>query len=461
MVKGILRTLIVLCILMVFIPEFSIAQILSGGSYHSLTICSSTNTAISNGLNNHGQLGNGTTINTNTPGAVNSLSGIIAVSAGNYHSVFLKSNGTVWACGLNEYGQLGDGTNTNSNTPVQVSNMTEVIGIAAGGDHTFFLKSDSTVWACGSNPLGELGDGTNTDRSTPVQVVGLSGIIDVSTGLNHALFLKNDGSVWACGNNMEGELGDGTNTSVNVPQQVNPTWDGSIIAIAAGGYHSLFLKSDGSVWSCGYNNTGQLGDGTNTNKNLAVQAIGLTGITALAAGQMHSVFLDNNGAPWACGFNGEGELGDGSNTNKNMVVQLNSTFGGEVTHIAAGAWHTLLIRNDGTQWGCGYNISGQLGNGINANSNVAIERIGGCTPLGMVDTKNDLDFSLFPNPSTGHFNINYNNELQLIEVFNLNQVRVLQRRNSNELNLSDFPKGIYIVKMYDHETTVVSKLVLQ
>jgi hypothetical protein len=461
MIKQVVKTGLISIIIMLFLSGISLAQALSGGSYHSLSICTSTNTAISFGLNNHGQLGNGTNINTNSPGAVASLSGIIAVSAGNYHSVFLKSNGTVWTCGLNEYGQLGDGTTTNRNTPVQVSTVTGVTGIAAGGDHTYFLKSDSTVWACGSNPLGELGDGTNTDRSTPVQVVGLSGIIDISTGLNHALFLKVDGTVWACGNNNEGALGDGTNTSVNIPQEVNPTWEGSIIAIAAGGYHSLFLKSDGTVWSCGYNNTGQLGDGTNAHKNLAVQASGLTGITALAAGQMHSVFLDNSGAPWACGFNGEGELGDGTNSNKSIAVQLSSTFGGDIVSIAAGAWHTLLLKNDGTKWGCGYNVSGQLGTGNNVNSNIAVEHVGGCVPLGLIRAEKDIELNMFPNPTNGLVKINSSSDFQNIEVYNSLQKCVLKQRYTGELNLSEFPNGVYFVKLYNRETSAVRRLVLQ
>lgn len=131
------------------------------------------------GLNNVGQLGDGTTTNRATPVQVSGLSNIVAIAAGGYahsagviggHSLALRADGTVWAWGLNNYGQLGDGTTTNRSTPVQVSGLTDVVAIGAGGYHSVALKKDGTVWAWGYNGYGQLGDGTTTDRTTPVQV---------------------------------------------------------------------------------------------------------------------------------------------------------------------------------------------------------------------------------------------------------------------------------------------------
>jgi alpha-tubulin suppressor-like RCC1 family protein len=104
---------------------------------------------------------------------VTSLTGIIAVSAGAAHSLFLKNDGTVWACGYNLYGQLGDGTTTDRWTPVQVSSVTGIVTIVGGYYHSLFLKNDGTARACGHNGYGQLGDGTTTDRWIPVQVTGL------------------------------------------------------------------------------------------------------------------------------------------------------------------------------------------------------------------------------------------------------------------------------------------------
>src|SRR4030067_648484 len=102
------------------------------------------------------------------------LFGVAAVAAGGYHTVALKSDGTVWAWGYNGEGELGDGSTTNRSVPVQVTGLSGVAAVAADGYHTVSLKSDGTVWAWGSNGSGQLGDGTTVDRWQPGQVTGLS-----------------------------------------------------------------------------------------------------------------------------------------------------------------------------------------------------------------------------------------------------------------------------------------------
>ncbi|WP_373331530.1 RCC1 domain-containing protein [Salmonirosea aquatica] len=209
-----------------------------------------------------------------------------AISAGSFNSFFLGFDCTdptrPSATGFNGNGQLGDGTTTDKNSPVAVPGLTGVRAVAAGGYHSLFLKEDGTVWATGFNGYGQLGDGTTTDKNSPVAVPGLTGVRAVAAGQNHSLFLKEDGTVWATGFNGNGQLGDGTTTDKNSPVAV-PGLTG-VRAVAAGGYHSLFLKEDGTVWATGINVYGQLGDGTTTDKNSPVQVPGLTGVRAVAAG---------------------------------------------------------------------------------------------------------------------------------------------------------------------------------
>ena len=104
------------------------------------------------------------------------------VSGGISYTISLKNDGTVWAWGDNYDGQLGDGTTKNRDTPVQVNSLTGIIQISAGNFHNIALKHDGTVWAWGFNYNGQLGDGTKTKKSTPVQISGLSGIIQISAG---------------------------------------------------------------------------------------------------------------------------------------------------------------------------------------------------------------------------------------------------------------------------------------
>ena len=249
------------------------------------------------------------------------------VAAGYYHTLALKSDGTVWAWGDNEYGQLGDGTTTERSAPVHVQLLSGITGIAGGGRHTVALKNDGTVWAWGYNGSGQLGDGSNTDSSTPIPVLSLSGIAAIAAGDSHTVALKNDGTVWAWGYNGSGQLGDGSNTDSSTPVQVKDPFDpglflAGVTAIAARGDHTVALMDDVTVWAWGANWSGQLGDGTNSDSSIPVQALSLTGVTAIAAGYAHTVALENDGSVWAWGANSGGRLGDGTYTDSSTPVQV-------------------------------------------------------------------------------------------------------------------------------------------
>ena len=321
------------------------------------------------GGNNYGQLGNGTTINRTTPvqvkdpGGVGFLTGVGAIAGGRYHSLALK-DGTVWAWGFNDSGQLGDGTTINRTTPVQVSGLTGVAAIASGYGHSLALKTDGTAWAWGQNNGGQLGNGTSTifgATTTPVQVCEsggcsngyLTGVAAIAGGFFHSLALKTDGTVWAFGVNSTSQLGDGTTAILrNTPVQVCASGGCSngyltgVSAIAGGSSNSLALKTDGTVWAWGLNTGGQLGDGTTTNKNTPVQVLGLTGVSAIASGLFHFLVL-KDGTAWAWGSNSRGQLGDGTTTFRATPVQVKGLVGvGFLTGVAAiagGEYHSLAL----------------------------------------------------------------------------------------------------------------------
>lgn len=354
------------------------AQVIATGGEHSIFLCTDK-TVMSCGWNFYGLLSNGDTIDKSSPVQVTSLTGITAIAAGRTHSLFLKNDGTVWACGFNNSGQLGDGTTTiQRNTPVQVSGLTGITAIAAGRDHSLFLKNDGTVWACGGNWSGQLGNGTtNYDTITPVQIISLTGITAIAGGLAYSLFLKNDGTVWACGQNGVGQLGDGTTTERHTPIQVSSLT--GITSITAGAYHSLFLKNDSTVWACGENSYGQLGDGTGIYRLTPVQVISLSGITALAGGEQHTLFLKNDSTVWGCGYNIYGQVGNGTTVNDSTPVHINFLSG--IAAIAGGNNLSLFLKNDGSVWSAGENFYGQMGNGTTNGFNpnpVPIKALGLC-----------------------------------------------------------------------------------
>ena len=294
----------------------------------------------------------------------NALSNVAAIAAGLYHTIFLKSDGAVWATGYNNQGQLGDGSTANKNNPVQVTDssgnaFSNVAAIAAGYSHTIFLKSDGAVWATGLNNYGQLGDGSTANKSNPVQVTDSSGnafsnVAAIAAGYNHTIFLKSDGSAWATGRNYEGQLGDGSTANKSNPVQVTDSSGNAfsnVAAIAAGYQHTIFLKSDGTVWATGYNNFGQLGDGSTANKSNPVQVTDSSGnafsnVAAIAAGYSHTIFLKSDGSAWATGRNSEGQLGDGSTANKSNPVQITDSSGNALSNVARLSEHNATLTNN-------------------------------------------------------------------------------------------------------------------
>jgi alpha-tubulin suppressor-like RCC1 family protein len=330
--------------------------VLATGDWHSLAV-QSDGSLWAWGDNNRGQLGDGTTTDRYIP--IQVMSGVTAVTAGTQHSLALKSDGTLWVWGANYSGQLGDGSTTDRHTPIQV--LSGVTGMAAGGGHSLALKSDGTLWAWGDNGYGQLGDGTTMHRYTPVQV--LSGVKAVMAGLWHSFALKSDGTLWTWGANYSGQLGDGSTTDRYIPIQVLS----GVTDVAAGYGHSLALKSDGTLWAWGLNISGHLGDGSKTDRYIPIQV--LIEVTDVAAGTWHSLALKSDGTLWAWGSNYRGQLGDGGSRTDRYVPQVMTG----VSALATGGEYSLALKSDGTLWAWGSNDNGQLGDGTTTDQPTPIQ----------------------------------------------------------------------------------------
>lgn len=249
----------------------------------------------------------------------------------------------MWSWGQNFDGELGQGTidSNNHEVPAEVVGpggtgfLTGIVSVATGQDHSLALRSDGTVWAWGNDKWGDLGNNDpNTNSSAvPIEVVGpggsgfLSGIVAIAGGDNYSMALKSDGTVWEWGKNTEGELGIGTSDSNNhlTPTEVlGPGGTGflsGVTAIAGGTYHSSAVRSDGTAWTWGADDLGELGDGDGTQQleqNSPVQVVGpggtgfLTGVVAVGGGTEFGVALKSDGTVWAWGWNFYGTLGQGT-----------------------------------------------------------------------------------------------------------------------------------------------------
>lgn len=329
------------------------------------------------GRNNQGQLGNGTTTDSNVPHLVANPLTVSRMAGGEHHSLQVTLETTVQSWGDNAYGQLGDNTYVDHAVPADVFDSTgvcclrDVIEVAGGQMHSLALKSDGTVWAWGNNQYGQLGNGTTTSSAVPVRLP-LDGIVAIAAGNEHSVALDVSGAVWTWGRNQLGQLGDGTFHTRLFPQRV-PYLRGMMIeAIAAGGAHTLALTS-GEVLAWGNNDEGQLGNGTT---NLAGSPVPgwvldpggkarLADVSAIGVGQRHSLAVRGGARNvWSWGSDTYGQLGQGAcNVINTLPVQSGAIT--EIVQVAGGAGHSLARRADGAVFSWGHNHFGQLGNGNN------------------------------------------------------------------------------------------------
>ena len=335
------------------------------------------------GSNSHGQLGNGTTTDLNTTQELieaNSSNPIIEITHGYNHSLFLRADGSLWGMGMNNFGQLGDGTTTHRSAPVKIVDS-DVVRISAGYYHSLFLKSNGSLWGMGSNTCGELGinlaGGSNSsfdsgiDQNAPVEIVS-SGVAQMSGGKFFTLFVKIDGSLWGMGETHDGRLAQqwegGSNNIFDadydkkVPVRILSS---NVVEAEAGAQFSLIRKTDGSAWSFGSNWSGMLADGKTTSSRNEPYQFMETNVTQIAASWSFGAALLKNGSLHMFGGNFSGQLGDGTTTDRNQTTEVISNG---VSQVSTGSGHTIVLKDDGSLWTAGSGQFGQLGNGKNGGT---------------------------------------------------------------------------------------------
>ncbi|MEA1053475.1 hypothetical protein U5801_27265, partial [Lamprobacter modestohalophilus] len=380
------------------------------GAYHSCAV-----NAVGGlkcwGRNNYGQVGDLSLTNRSLPQDVVGLtSGVKEVVAGRYHSCALTTSGAVRCWGLNANGQLGVSMDRDySAIPLAVTGLSSgVVALTAGAWHTCAVLADASAQCWGNNGDGQLGDGTTTSRAEPRAVFGLtSGVAMISGGTYHTCAVDNNGAAWCWGSNNSNQLGDNNPADGHRPRPAPVFGLGSgVQAIAAGGQHSCAVMTSGAVECWGFNGDGQLGDDSTTARSTATSVTNFNSEGAsIDAGGTSTCALTTSSALRCWGNNGYGQLGDGTRADRHTFV---TPLTNDVTHFSTSTneffyssdpAHTCAVKNDGSLscWGSG--SYGQIGIGTYDSSsspqNVAtFGQITNPSPFGF-STRTDVAFNVY------------------------------------------------------------------
>ena len=347
------------------------------------------------GNNSYGQLGDGTTTNRLYPTNITSYFNldhgerVVSLSLGSSHSIALTSEGRVFTWGRNNHGQLGDGTTIQRLTPTEITNSfnlglsEKIIALSLGNSHSIALTSEGQVFTWGRNGEGQLGDGTIGDRLIPINITNNFNIgpgeriIAISLGSFHSSALTTEGRIFTWGLNRDGRLGDGTVLDRLNPTDITSSFNldngGAIISISMGGSHSSALTTEGRVFTWGLNSNGRLGDGTTTNRLTPTNITDLfflshgEKIVSVNLGAFHSAALTTEGRVFTWGLNRHGRLGDGTTVDKFNPIDITNGFNinqeETIICLSLGNSHSSALTSDNRFFAWGLNNEGQLGDG--------------------------------------------------------------------------------------------------
>ncbi len=285
------------------------------------------------------------------------------ISAASDGSLFVNADGSAW--GVGNLPNIWPG----ATSPVRLFPTLNVVAVAAQGGNAFALTGDGTLWGTGWNGNGELADGTKVNRPQPQRVPGLPALKAISgSNWGNLLTLSDDGSVWTWGRNESGQLGDGTQVDNYVPGKVSGL--ANIVKISANNGGGLALQANGTVWVWGKTCCGSAGDGKETTNEAdsrrlePTQVHDLVQVVAIASGDQHHLALRADGTVWSWGIGDMGENGTGDLTKQYTHAVLPTQVPG-LDHVVAidarGQNLSLALKDDGTVWAWGSNSFGRLG----------------------------------------------------------------------------------------------------
>ena len=360
------------------------SYLLDQAGYHTIVL-KLDGTIWGTGYNNVGQLGTGnyTNVNVLTQMNTNNINGSTPkyISCAFATTIVLMTDGTIYGTGRNEEGQLGT-DDTDNRSLLTIMNTNNINGnipkyISCGCFHTIVLMTDGTIYGTGYNGYGQLGTGNTDNRSllTIMNTNNINGNIPkyISCGSNHTIVLMTDGTIWGTGRNVEGQLGialNDTTTRTILTEMTIPSGK-TAKYIACGEAHTIVLMTDGTIYGTGYNLYGQLGFVSGDPykvTSLTEMTIPISKIPKyISCGWEYTIVLMTDGTIYGTGRNVEGQLGTGNNTSVTSLTAMNIPNSKIPKYISCGSGHTIVLMTDGTIYGTGNNEFGQSGTNDTSN----------------------------------------------------------------------------------------------
>ena len=313
------------------------------------------------GKNSSGQLGLGyKNAKVSIPRTNPNLPKIKQFSCGSNFTICVDYEGFAWSFGHNHSGQLGSGSTFICKIPHKILNIPPVHSVACGHKHSVIITNDSNLWSCGNNQYGQLGLGNQNDQHY-FQETSFFNILRVSLGVWHSLFQNYNGEIISCGYNNDGEVGLGQFKHPQITPTLIPNLPPNIVQFICGSYHTLFLDSEGNVFSVGYNYYGQLGLGHNIRKNTLTRICNIPPIRVISCVDSSSFLIDFDGNVWSFGENTKGILGHGDTTNRNVPTIIENLKDIQTISYGCTGQHVLIKDSQNKIYVTGSNSSGQLG----------------------------------------------------------------------------------------------------
>ena len=250
-----------------------------------------------------------------------------------------------------------------SNPDYDFSSAREIVQVAAGGTHTAAVTKDGDLYMWGRNYYGQLGVYSNADSRIPIKVNNSSSTLPeksvkyIALGYYHSAAITKDSNLYMWGGNGSGQLGDGTTTDRYTPVKIMD----NVASVSLGGSHSAAVTKDGSLYMWGDNGNGRLGDRTTTDRYTPVKI--MDNVASVSLGSSHSAAITKDGSLYMWGYNYYGQLGDGTTTDRYTPVKIMDN----VASVSLGGDHSAAITKDSNLYMWGGNGSGQLGDGTTDN----------------------------------------------------------------------------------------------